>query len=309
MKRGVKVGVPVVLLVLLVGAFAFREWQAAGEAQRQKAQLLQDVTTAVQQEPVDSSELSRLVTRIQAMASAEADRELLMATARIERARGRYDNAWHRVMPFASGGGASTAELRFAAELQLQRNASGSKDAHGSETLRQVVASAEAAYAGSHDPDDLLLAWQAALRVRDPAETERLAAALQRDHADSPAAELAALAQTFDPQKPVAPLDELARRFPRPVLELELMRALGRIGSDAQAAADLLEPLLRQAPALLEVRAAAATTWHVLAFQSTDEAERTRRLVQRDAHLAWLADNAPPDDARHAAWIKLRAQR
>jgi hypothetical protein len=301
--------IPVAMVAVLGVAFGVRAWLSAGAARRAEEQLLEDVRNAVQQEPPDGSELSRLVTRIKALPAADTDHTLILALARIEMCRGRYDSAWDRVMPFATAGGANPDELRFAAELQLQRHATGARDARGIETLRQVVAAAEAAHAKSQEPDDLLLAWQAALRARDMAETERLAAILQREHAGTAAAALTLLAQSFDSSQSVAPLDELAGRFGRPVPELDVMRAIARLATDARAAAELLDPLLRRAPALVEVRAAAATTWHVLAFQAAGPAERAQHLAQRDAHLQWLIDNAPPDDTRHVAWSRLRTER
>jgi hypothetical protein len=308
-KHPLRVAIPVGLVLLAAAALVVRTCSNAGEQRAVRAQLLEDVRTAVAQESPDGSELSRLVTRIQAQPEAQSDRALVLALARIELCRGRYDRAWEHIMPFATGGGASPEELRFAAELQLHRHAAGVKDARGTETLRQVVAAAEAAHASSHEPDDLLLAWQAAVRARDAAEAERLAASLQREHDGSAAAALTVLAKAFDPAQPAAPLDELAGRFRGPLPELDVMRALARVNGDARGAATLLEPLLRRAPALVEVRAAAAATWHVLAFQAADDAERSRLLAQRDAHLQWLLDNAPPDDARLAAWTRLRTER
>ena len=57
--------VPVAIAVLAVGALVAKSYAAAAAAGAERAQLIADVDHEVQKRPVDGSELSRLVARLQ----------------------------------------------------------------------------------------------------------------------------------------------------------------------------------------------------------------------------------------------------
>lgn len=304
---------PALLLSILVlvaagAAYGFTLFRRSAAAAQARQQLIADVVEATSQQPVDGDELSRLVLRIQEVPGHAADRQLALALARIESARGRLDRAFGHIEGFVTGPDATLEELRFAANLQLLRHGIGTRN--GPELLRQARGFAVAAAELSHDADDLLLAWTAAVRQADGAAVESFAEQILKDHPGSLAAQLVQASKAFTPEAPPPGLDELAQQFAEPPAELQVMRATVLVQQQRPAEAlALLRPALRNAAALVEVRNLMAVALHLQAQREDDPERRRAQLVDRDQHLDWLLANAPAADTRRALWLELQKQR
>ncbi len=290
------------LLLGAIGYFVFTKIQAASEAAKAEAQLLADVDSALAREPVDGSELSSLVTRIQRLPEHERDRRFALALARIDRARGRLQPAWDRLRPFASAGDANGAELREGAILSLRLHAhSGDRDAG-----RRAQAMAEQAYAATQEPALLLVAWQAAQRIHAEADRARIADLLVAQHGNTREARMVEALRQLD-RRSERELAGLAGEFDEEPVELGLGRAALLLqGGQVGDAVDLLEKLCLRAPALVDLRHFAAVASLELARQEGIRAElRDSHLARGRAHLEWLLRSAPADDPRRGDWQRL----
>jgi hypothetical protein len=303
---------PIALAVLALGYYGYTLWERAGQAAAQREQLLQDVETAAAAVPVDSDELTRLMQRLQKLPDAATARDLQLAAARVEFARGRADRAAALLSPLVEVPGASPAEQRFAAQVWRRKFELGAPDRPAATALlRQQHAFASAAYGEGNDPGDLFLAWLAAFRLPDPELAAPLAQRLAADHASSPEARFPALVAAASLDMPAAELENLRGQFAAPPAEIDAMLALLALQrGDLTTALGHVEPLLQRCPGVVEVRRAAAFVLHACALGSpAGSGDRAAWLQRRDLQLDWLFAQAPPDDGGRAAWASLREQR
>jgi hypothetical protein len=265
----------------------------------------------VQKRPVDGSELSRLVARLQKLPDHDSARDLLAATARIELARDRAERAFAVFGTLASQPGASPDEQRLGAAILLRWHETGGGDASAAAgLLAQVIAFSEAAYQDGRDPADLLRAWQAATRLSRAEMASGFAKRIAEAHPDSPAAQLVQLAQKFEPSM-AREVEAVAAAFPVPPVELDAMRVAVVLQSGAvDRAVASAEALLARAPSVLSSRWVVAAVFHVCTIGKPEgSAERQQWATRRNAHLDWLLEHAPAEDRRRDQWAKTRAER
>jgi hypothetical protein len=304
--------VPVALLALAGAGLLWQQVAAARQRAADRTQLLADVAAETGKPEPDGSELSRLAARLQKQEDAHTAADLIVAVARIELARDRPDRAFALLDPIASAPGAAPADQRLAAVVQLRRHAAGLSDVvRAAGALRQVIAFAEAAYAESRDAADLLMAWQAAVRLPDAERSAQFAEQIVRDHAGTPAALLVALQRDFAPELPRERIDAVRREFDVAPPELDAMAALVALqGGDVAAAVAIVEPLLARAAGVVDVRIAAALVLHACVAGSDAGSEaRAGWVARRDAQLDWLREHAPADHAMRPTWQAMRAVR
>ncbi|MBL8724697.1 MAG: hypothetical protein JNK49_11660 [Planctomycetes bacterium] len=303
---------PVALAVLALGAYGYTLWQRAGQAAAQREQLLRDVEAATAVVPPDSDELARLTQRLQKLPDAGVARDLLLATARVDFARGRVDRAAAVLAPLVEVPGASAAEQRFAAQVWRRKHELGAPDRPAAVALlRQQHAFASAAYGEGNDVGDLFLAWLAVFRLPDAELAPPLAQKLAADHGASPEARFPALVAAASLDMPATELETLRGQFTVPPAEIDAMLALLALQrGDLSAALGFVEPLLTRSPGVVEVRRAAALVLHACALGSpAGSPDRAAWLQRRDLQLDWLFAQAPPDDAGRATWATMREQR
>ncbi len=304
--------VPIVLVVLAIGYFAYQWIQARSDLAASRAQLLQDIQVVTRKRPLDGDELSRLVAKLTKIEGYATERDTVAAMVRIELARGRIDRAAEMFAPIANLPGATPAEHRLAATVMLRRHELGLPDrASAVGVLEQVVTFAESAYADGQDAADLTTAWLAASRLGNAARADGFAAQLQANHAGSPGAKFAKLVHDFRLEMPREEIDAVRREFDEPPAEIDAMLAMVVLqGGDMPGALALVEPALVRAPGLVEVRYAAAVVFHVCVLSSATGSEpRAGWVVRRDAQFDWLVAQAPVDDLRREKWSTMRAVR
>lgn len=297
--------VPLLLVVLAAGGFAWRVIATRSAAEAARQQLVRDVEQEVQKRPLDQDELSRLVARLQKCEGHDADRDLVGALARIELARGRVDRAVELFAPIGGRPGAGPGEQRLWAKLLLRQNEAGMADRTAAAgALQQAQVAAEAAYADGHDAADLSVAWLAAARLPDDAAAGRLGELLLADHASSPSARLVQATRGFSLDTPRRDLETLRDEFADPPPEIEAMLTLVVLQKgDVAGAVALVEPLLARAAGLLAVRQAAALVFHACAAGCAEgSADRASWAKRRDVQLDFLMSRAPAEDPRRAQW-------
>lgn len=291
------------LLVLAAGALVVQRLRQGAERSAEIAQLLDDVATEVKKDSPDGSELSRLKLRIEKLPEHATDRALILALTRIEIARGRDNAGWELIAPYAAVGDASLAELRIGADLLLRLHAR-SGDRTQARRAREL---ARRAYALSHDPGDLLVAWQAAHRIAATADAQETFELLRTEHKDSREERLCDLIESPPPDDQFgARVHELEAEFKDEPIELGLARAVLLLKQGDQVAArTLLDELASRASALLDVRHLCAIAYHMAAASpDLPEAERQSARTRRDAHLHFCLEHGP-DDPRRAQWQQL----
>lgn len=304
--------VPLVLVVLAAGYFAFDWIQARSGVAAARTQLLQDIEVVTKKRPLDGDELSRLVAKLTKIDGHATERDTVAAMVRIELARGRVDRAAELFAPIANGPAATPAEHRLAATVMLRRHELGLTDrAAAVGVLEQVVAFAESAYADGQDAADLTTAWLAASRLGNAARADGFAAQLQANHAGSPGAKLARLVRDFRLEMPREEIDALRKEFDEPPAEIDAMLAMVVLqGGDVPGALALVEPALVRAPGVVEVRYAAAVVFHVCVLGSAAGSEpRAAWVVRREAQFDWLVAQAPAEDLRRGKWAAMREVR
>jgi hypothetical protein len=303
---------PLVLVVLAGGFFAFQAFQARSEAAAARRQLLEDVERATRARPLDSDELSRLVARMQKFDDFATARDLVAATVRVEMARGRVDRAAELFAPVANQPGATPAEQRLAAIVWLRRHEAGLPDRTAATAeLQQAIEFAENAYADGQDAADLTVAWLAASRLPDHTRADRFADQLRTGHASSPGCKLANATRDFRLDMPRGDLEVLRREFDAPPAEIDAMLALVVLqAGDLPGAVAIVDPCMQRAPGVLAVRWAAALVFHTCALGSPEGSDqRTSWRARRDAQLDWLVQQAPADDERRPQWAAMREAR
>lgn len=297
-----------VLLLAAVATFVYLRLGAARAREAALVQLLADVTAEVDKQRPDGSELSRLVTRLQQTSGAGGDHRLELALARIDRVRGRLQDAWQRLQPLMAGA-TSLAELREASQVLLALHAQRGDR----ELARRALGFALAAYGAGGTAADLLRAWQAAYRTRAKEDLTQLSQRMQAEQAGSAEARLIGALERLDQDLaavPAAELEGLTADFAEEPIELGLARAIVRIqGGRTADAVRLLDELSQRGPALVDVRHYAAVALLALAQEPGVPAEEVARHLSRArAHLEWLRKNAAADDGRQELWLRLVEQ-
>lgn len=284
------------LLVLAVAALVVQRLRQDAARSAEIAQLLQDVDAEVQKDKPDGSELGRLKLRLEKLPEHATDRALTLALARIERARGRDNDAWQLVATQAAVGDASLPELRLGADLLLRLHArSGERP-----KARQARDLALRAYAQSNQPEDLLLAALAAHRIGSSDEEAESSAQLHSQHGDSKEARLCDLISKPPDAQFANEVQALQGAFRDEPIELGVAAGILLLQREDPVGARLqLDQVASQAPALLDVR-----YWSGIACQAVaaspqlSDDERQRAVVQRDAHLHYCLEHGIDEDRR-----------
>lgn len=303
---------PIVVLVLAGLGWAVAAWLAAGDAAAARARLLADVEAATTKEPVDAGELSRLTALLQELPDHATARDVLAAQARVELARDRPERAEALFLAQATQPGALPAEQGIGAHILLRQFEAGAGDpAAASSMLTRALTLAEAAYAESRSPADLLRAWQAALRLGQKDRERALAEALARDHGDSKEAQFVAFVGRFDGSTTPAGVEAAIAAFPGAPVEARALLAAARLASgDVPGAVAASEAALARAPGLFDVRWMAAVAFHACVAGSPAGSDaRASWVARRDAQLDWVARQPGIDDARRAQIAELRGVR
>ncbi len=309
--------VPIALVVLAAGYFAFQMVQGRMARDAERTQWLVDVETETKRRPLNSDALSDLVARLQKLDDHATARDLVAGLASIELARGRVPRAAELFLPIANQPGASPAEQRLGARILLNQYEQGTADRSTAQgMLQQVMAFSANAYSDGQDVVDLTREWLAASRLPDAARARQVAGQLQQNHASSPGAQLAKMTADFRLDLPEADLEMLRRDFDAapwdgvPV-EIEAMLALVVLqAGDMPKAVRIVEPALQRVSGVMAIRWAGALVFHACALGSpVDSAARQGWLVRRDAQLDWLSAQAPVDDERRPQWATMREAR
>ena len=306
-SRGILISI--VVLLLLAGGLALQQVRARSARQAVATQLLADVAAEVGKPSPDKDELGRLKVRLDKLPEHASDADLVRATASIEAARGRDDVAWQLLAAQATMGGAGLADLRLGAQLLLRLHAIRGER----ELAQQARGLAQRAYRFSHDPGDLLLAWQAAHRIAAVDDETETATLLQTNHPDSREARLCQLIAQADESeagraRTESMLRQLETEFAEEPIELGLVRAWVLLVNqgDKRGARNLLASLAVRGQALIDVRHLSAVANHMVAAAADEftESERREAVRQRDADLHYCLEHAP-DDRRSKSWRDL----
>ncbi len=300
---------PAVVLLGVLGWFAFDAWRASSAAAAARVELLQEVEDELARRPVDTSALSRLVARIQKLDDHANAVDLLAAQARIELARGRPERAFELYVSVGDRPAASDADRRLLATILLRRHEGGGGDRSTRDGwLRDGAALALRVAEATGAAADWFAAWQAAVRLGDDALATRCREQLSAVDAESREARLAAAAASFRPEDPPDALRLLGVEYDEPPVELAAMLVLLQLqAGETAAAVAAVEPLLARAGGVTAVRWCAALVFHVCVLNSRDEVERGTWLPRRNAQLDWLLENTSPEDVRREQWAAMRA--
>jgi len=307
--------VPLAVVLLAVVGLIVKAYAASAAADAERAQLIADIESEVQKQPVDGSELSRLVARLQKLPDHDTARDLLAAAARIELARDRAERAFGLFGALASQPGASPEEQRLGARilLRLHETGGGGDVSAAAGLLQQVMAFAEAAYADGRDPADLLRAWQAATRLWRADAASGFGKRILEEHADSPAARLVQLDRTFV-ERSSAPgfaheVEVVAAAFAVAPVEVDAMRVLVLLGGrDVERAVSTAKALLTRAPGVWASHYVAAVVYSACSLsQPEGSAERQQWVDLRNAQLDWVIERVPADQRER--WVKMRADK
>ncbi|MCA8948406.1 MAG: hypothetical protein KDE27_02820, partial [Planctomycetes bacterium] len=117
--------VPVVLILAALAWFGYQYYAGVAARAADRARLLEHIAIELAKERPDSSELSRLVARIEEFPDHATAADLLGARARIELERGRPERAVELFLPVATSPAASAADRGLAAQMLLARHAGG----------------------------------------------------------------------------------------------------------------------------------------------------------------------------------------
>jgi hypothetical protein len=307
--------VPLAVVLLAVAGVVVKAYAASAAAGADRAQLIADIESEVQKQPVDGSELSRLVARLLKLPDHETARDLVAAAARIELARDRAERAFGLFGALASQPGASPVEQRLGARilLRLHEAGGGGDRSAAAGLLQQVIAFSEAAYADGRDPADLLRAWQAATRLWRMDAASAFAKRILEEHADSPAARLVQLDRTFVERSSepgiAREVEAVAGAFVVAPVEVDAMRVLVVLGGrDVERAVTGTKALLARAPGMWASHYVAAVVYYACSLsQPEGSAERQQWLGLRNAQLDWVLERVPEDQRER--WVKMRAEK
>ncbi|MEI6129440.1 MAG: hypothetical protein WCR59_05185 [Planctomycetota bacterium] len=312
-------------LVLLAGAgIGFKSWREQATKEASMEQLVADVDSALAAKPTDSSELSRLWSRLEKTAALGDDPRVPLSQARIELARGHFESAANLLEPLVGIGSSNLLALRAGVLAWQMWYARGGKDANERDQLgRRALLLAESASQLGGTVEDAFAAWQCAVRLPEDPATQRFRELLMQQFADTLQARTVLALSNAQLDQSLRPMQVLAEEWstaitavessaPAPAvvpMELELaMAILDLQHQEIDRAKQRLAGLLQQNPSLVEVRNWSATVFHILALNNQG-AERDRYLRQRDQQLGWLDSNAQKEDSRRNKWREMRGTR
>jgi hypothetical protein len=305
--------VPLAVVLLAIAGVVLKAYAASAAAGADRAQLIADIESEVQKQPVDGSELSRLVARLQKLPDHETARDLVAAAARIELARDRAERAFSLFGALASQPGASPVEQRLGARILLRLHEAGGGGDRSAATglLQQVIAFSEAAYADGRDAADLLRAWQAATRLWRMDAASGFAKRILEEHADSPAARLVQLEATFEKRSSEPGIgrevEAVAAAFAVAPIEVDAMRVLVLL-PDVERAVTGAKALLARAPGVWVSHFVAAVIYYACSLsQPEGSAERQQWVDLRNAQLDWVLERVPEDQRER--YVKMRAEK
>ena len=308
MKNRIVLWSSVGVLLLACGGYAYKLWSAQAARSDALQKLCDDVDTVLNADQLDTNELSRIVTKLDAADA--ADRRVPLMKARIDLARGRYERAAKQLDRLLSGH-TEAPELRAAAITWQLWHARGSSASDRADLGRRALKLAEDAYEASGEAEDLFRVYQASSRVGDDAAAQKHLDELSSKFAETlPGRVAARLLDKLGLAQPLAPVEQLIGEWRgEPPAELLLLRATLELQqNDIAKAADHLSAVLASAPNLVEVRNMAAVAFHAL-FLAAEGAERDRHRRRRDEQLTWLDSNAPAGDTRRVHWLEMQQQR
>lgn len=298
----------VVALVLVVGGtVAVTSWRADAAAAAQRQAALDEVAAVLAMVPSDADRLGRCVTSLKKLPGAGVDRGLLAAEASLELRRDRAEVAEELFVGLACEPGATLAEQQLAARILLRRHEADLGE-RGPGVLAQIRQFSEAAYQETRQPAELLRAWQATERAGQHDVSKRLAADLQRDHAEAPERRFVDYAMAFDPERSAAGLSGCIAGLEEVPAEHAAMAALVQLqAGDVPTAVHTIDAALARSPGVGVVRFAAAVVYHSCVVASgVGSDDRAAWSVRRDAQLDWLLRQPGLDDARRAACRQMR---
>ena len=307
--------VPLAILLLAVAGIVVKTYTASAAVDAERAQLIADIESEVQKQPLDGSELSKLVVRLQKQPDHETAPDLLAAAARIELARDHPKRALDLFGALASQPGASPVEQRLGARILLRwhETGGGGDVSAAAGVLQQVMAFSEAAYADGRDPADLLRAWQAATRLWRTDLASGFARRILEEHAESAAARLVQLDRTFIERSSepgiAREVEAVAGAFAVAPLEVDAMRVLVVLGgNDVERALAGAKALLTRAPGVWASHWVTAVVYHACSQGKPEgNAERQQWVELRNAQLDWMLERVPED--QREPWVKMRAER
>ena len=140
------------LLVLVVGFYVFQGWREGADRAARRGKLLGAVAAELSAEKPDLDRLGDLMAGLTMLEDADSAAEVLTPRAQIELLRGRADRAYRLFGQIADAPGATAAQQRLGARIQLARQDSFGGDAASAQAmLEQVVTFSQNAYADSGD--------------------------------------------------------------------------------------------------------------------------------------------------------------
>jgi hypothetical protein len=219
-------------------------------------------------------------------------------------ALGRLQPAWDTLAPLALAIEPGPEEVLVAARIL--------KRLHGirgdSTLIEQAADFAEGHYEVTGEVGSAFLAWQCSRRAGRTEAAEALAARLQADFGETPEGKLvAALANASTTIGDLLALEIEFGSRPRrldgalPPEEIDYAIAFLMLKSGDP---DQLHEAISRAERVLRTVASDPDTRHLLAYALHQSGDQKKR----DQHLAWLLENAPPNDARRETWAKMKQQ-
>lgn len=304
----------VALVAAVAGSYAFLWWQEGASRAARRSQLLADVRTELASERPDMDRLGDLMAGLMMLDDAETAPELLAARAEIELLRGRAERAYRLFGSVADSPGATPAEQRLGARIQLARQDGFAGDTASSQAmLEQVIAFSSRAYdEGGGDAADAFRAWQACKRLWSHDRAAAFAAKLEATHPGSKERRLVALSASFDPVRDEVAVRDLVVDFgDAPPAELFALQTVMTLLSGAVPdALQRAERDLNRFAGVGGVRFALAIVLHAcVQGKPAGSLDRASFVERRDAQLTWLEERAPAGESLRAQWQQMRAVR
>lgn len=301
------------VIVLVIGFYVFQGWREGADRAARRGKLLGAVAAALRAEKPDLDRLGDLMAGLTMLEDADSAAEVLTPRAQIELLRGRPDRAYRLFGQIADAPGATAAQQRLGARIQLARQDSFGGDAATAKAmLEQVATFSQNAYADSGEAADLFRAWQASKRLWDHERAKGFAAQLSSGHADSKESRLVAVFDSFGNRTSEVAVEDLLIDFGDGVpAELAALRTalILRAGQPLDALAAAEKDLLRYAGVGYVRFILAAVLTACVQYSREGSIERGDYLQRRNDQLDWLEARAPAGEALRAQWTQMRAVR
>lgn len=302
------------LVLAVAGPYAFLSWQEGASRVARRSQLLSEVQAELAAESPDMDRLGDLMAGLMMLDDAETAADLLSARAEIQLLRGRAERAYRLFGQVADSPGASPAEQRLGARIQLARQDSFAGDAAAAQgMLEQVITFSSRAYEeGGGAAADAFRAWQACKRLWSHERAAGFAGKLAASHPESKEHRLVALTTSFDPVRDQVAVKDLAIDFgDRAPAELAALEIATTLQSGAvPAALKLAERGLNRFAGVGGVRFSLAIVLHACTLgKDPGSFDRASFASRRDEQLDWLQARAPAGEALRAQWQQMRAVR